>query len=394
MLIQKTSNNYNLNHVMKKIIISIFLVGVCITGCKKSGNPANQSFSLPIEVALPIVQDVTLTKNYPAYLKSDLTVDLVARVNGNLQNRYYRPGQRVKKGQLLMLIEPTLYQDQVKQAEATLKTAQANLSYAKSSYERMQEAIKSDAVSRIQLLQAESNVQTYEASVNNALAALNIAKTNLGYCYIRAPFDGVVDLNLYSVGSYIGGAASPVKLATIYKDDTMFAFFNIADNQFLSFQLISEGKIAGAKKQTHPVTLTLGTDSTFSWIGNIDYLSPDVTLNTGTLMLRASLDNKSGMLRPGMYVTVDLPYDNQKNAILIDDSSIGTDQLGKYIYVVNDSNIVNYRHITIGQLVPGNLRIVNSGLSPKEKYVTKALLKVRQGMQIQPVMADEKKLKK
>ena len=293
-----------------------------------------------------------------------------------------------------MLIEPTLYQDQVKQAEATLKTAQANLSYAKSSYERMQEAIKSDAVSRIQLLQAESNVQTYEASVNNALAALNIAKTNLGYCYIRAPFDGVVDLNLYSVGSYIGGAASPVKLATIYKDDTMFAFFNIADNQFLSFQLISEGKIAGAKKQTHPVTLTLGTDSTFSWIGNIDYLSPDVTLNTGTLMLRASLDNKSGMLRPGMYVTVDLPYDNQKNAILIDDSSIGTDQLGKYIYVVNDSNIVNYRHITIGQLVPGNLRIVNSGLSPKEKYVTKALLKVRQGMQIQPVMADEKKLKK
>lgn len=347
---------------------------------------------LPIDVAMPVVKNVTLTKNYPGYLQSDLTVDLMARVNGNLQNVYFKPGQRVKKGQLLMLIEPTLYQDQVKQAEASLKTAQASLSYARSNYERMKEAIKSDAVSRIQFLQAESNVATYEASVNSSQAALNSAQTNLSYCYIRSPFDGVIDINIYSQGSYIGGAVSPVKLATVYKDDIMYTYFNIADNQFLSFKLLDESKLNGGNKpDTHYVTLTLGTDSTFSWTGKLDYLSPDVTLGTGTLMLRAMLENKNGMLRPGMYVTVDLPYGEKNNAILIEDASIGTDQLGKYIYVVNDSNIVNYRHITTGQLAPDNMRIVNSGLQPNEKYVTKALLKVRQGMQIQPVLTNGKK---
>lgn len=122
------------------------------------------------------------------------------------------------------------------------------------------------------------------------------------------------------------------------------------------------------------------------WKARLDYLSPNVTLTTGTLRLRAELDNPEGTLRPGLFVSVTLPYGEADNAILVNDASIGTDQLGKYLYVVNDSNIVNYRHIEPGQLTDGNMRIVKSGLSPNERYVTKALLKVRQGMKINPVM--------
>ena len=103
------------------------------------------------------------------------------------------------------------------------------------------------------------------------------------------------------------------------------------------------------------------------------------------MRLRADLENADGILKPGLYVSVNLPYAMADKAVLVDNASIGTDQLGKFIYVVNDSNVVNVRHVELGQLMEGNQRIVTSGLSPDERYVTKALLKVRQGMKIQPV---------
>lgn len=180
--------------------------------------------ALPVDVAKPLVENVTLTKDYPGYLEAESTVDLVGRVNGTLQSKNFAPGSRVRQGQVLFVIEPTLYENSVKQAEAELKTAKANLEYAVSSYQRMKEAIKSDAVSRIQYLQAESHVAACEAAVSNAEAALKTARTNLSYCYVKAPCDGVVDVSAYSVGAYIGGALQPVKLATVYKDNRMYSY--------------------------------------------------------------------------------------------------------------------------------------------------------------------------
>ena len=118
----------------------------------------------------------------------------------------------------------------------------------------------------------------------------------------------------------------------------------------------------------------------------IDGLSgTNVDVNTGTLMVRANFDNPKGILKSGLYVSITLPYGEAKNAVLVKEGSIGTDQLGKYLYVVNDSNIVHYRHIEIGQLVDGTLRQVLGGLSPQEQYVTEALMKVRDGMKVKPL---------
>ena len=372
---------------MKKIMITFALAACVLTACDKNKPSQAGMKALPIDVAKPLVENVTLTKDYPGYLEAESTVDLVGRVNGTLQSKNFAPGTRVRQGQVLFVIEPTLYENSVKQAEAELKTAKANLEYAVSSYQRMKEAIKSDAVSRIQYLQAESNVASSEAAVSNAEAALKTARTNLSYCYVKAPCDGVVDVSAYSVGAYIGGALQPVKLATIYKDNRMYSYFNIADNQYLTYQLTQEvnSKIPA---ETHFVTLRLGTDGSQTWKAKLDYLSPNVTLTTGTLRLRAELDNPDGLLRPGLFVSVTLPYGEAQNAVLVNDASIGTDQLGKYLYVVNDSDIVNYRHIEVGQLADNNMRVVKSGLSPSERYVTKALLKVRQGMKVTPLITN------
>lgn len=113
-------------------------------------------------------------------------------------------------------------------------------------------------------------------------------------------------------------------------------------------------------------------------------------LSTGTLNIRANLENPKGLLKSGLYVSITLPYGEQKQAILVSDASIGTDQLGKFLYVVNDSNIVKYRHISTGQLINDTLRLVTKGLMPQECYVTKALIKVRDGMEIKPVITNSK----
>lgn len=370
----------------KSMYITLALIPL-VAGCGEKKETARTAMPVPeISVARPVVKDITLTKEYPGYLSSEKTVDLVARVNGTLQTIAYAPGSRVRKGQVLFVIEPTIYRDNVEQAEAELNTARANLDYAQNNYTRMQEAVKSDAVSQIQVLQAKSNVATSQAAVSNAEAALNTARTNLGYCTVRAPFDGTVSRNQVDAGSYVGGSVQPVTLATIYKDDQLYTYFNIADNQWLAM-LMQQGT---ARQDTLPrqVTVKLGEDGLQPYPATLDYFAPNVDLNTGTLNLRARLDNPKGLLKSGLYVSITLPYGKEPQAILILDASIGTDQLGKYVYVVNDSDMVRYRHIETGQLIDDSLRQVTGGLSPQERYVTKALMKVREGMKVKALTPD------
>ncbi len=368
---------------MKKLMY-IFLVLSVLTGCKekKDAGAMKGMPTLAISVAKPIVKDITLTKDYPGYLTTEKTVNLVARVNGTLQSVSYAPGGRVKKGQLLFVIEPTLYNDKVAQAEAELKTAQAQLEYARNNYSRMKEAVKSDAVSQIQVLQSESSVTEGVAAVSNAEAALSTARTNLGYCYVRAPFDGTISKSTVDVGSYVGGSLQPVTLATIYKDDQMYAYFNVADNQWLEMSMNNQQP---TKELPKKIMVQLGKEGTESYPATLDYLSPNVDLNTGTLMVRANFDNPQGVLKSGLYVSITLPYGEADHAILVKEASIGTDQLGKFLYAVNDSDIVHYRHIEIGQLINDTLRQGLGGLSPQQRYVTEALMKVRDGMKIKPI---------
>ena len=367
-------------------VLAAFCLPV-IVGCgggKRSGSTTERAIPA-FEVAHPLVRDVTLTREYPGYISVDATIDVMGRADGVLKQSFFSGGQRVKKGQLLYIIEPTLYEDAVAQAEATLKTARAELQYVMSSYERMQEAIKSEAVSRIQLLQTEAEVKKIEAAVSNAEAALSTARLQLSYCYVKSPADGQISKGAYPVGSYIAGGGSPVRLATVYKDDRVFANFNITDRQWMN-QLLLEDLYKHDPKQTYYVTVGLVGRKANLWRARLDYLSPDISLSTGTLGVRAELLQPDSLLKAGAYVSVTIPVGELKDALLVHEASIGTDQRGKYLYVVNDSNRVRYRPIEVGQLVSDTLRVVRQGLQPQERYVTKALLKVRDGMLIDPVL--------
>ena len=316
----------------------------------KKGEKQSGDVRLPeISVAYPAVDSVVLIKSYPGYLTSLQTVDLVARVNGYLQ-----------------------------------QVAQAQYDYAENNYTRMKEAAQSDAISTIDLIQAESKLEQSRASVRNAEAALSTARIQLGYCYVKAPFEGRISRNLYDVGNYISGSLQSTKLATIYQDKKMYAYFNIEDNQYLKMLLNqSKGKHSVPSDR---VEILFQEPTSRSYYGRLDYLSPNVDLSTGTLSIRAEVDNPAGELKSGLYISIRLPYGSRKHAILVREASIATDQLGKYMYVVSDSNVVEYRPVETGQLVNDTLRVIDEGISPTDRYVTKALLKVRAGMPVRPVL--------
>ena len=354
-----------------------------LLSCDNGKEKKSQVASVPkVNVAKPYVMPIVLQKDYPGYLQASNIINVVGRVSGYVTKQNFSSGQYVNAGDLLYIIDPLVYENEVNQAKANLHSAEASLDYYENNYNRMLEASKSDAISQIDLIQAETNVRTAQANVESAKAALKTAEKTLSYCYIKAPISGNVSTSGASEGEYVDGSISPVLLTTIYNNDPMFAYFNIEDNQYLTMKVASKNWDSSLPKKVY---INMQEDMFPQIEATPNYISPYVNLKTGTLMLRAVFDNKDTDLKSGMYCTVSLPYGEEDAAILIPDASSGTDQSGRYIYVVDNDNIVSYRHIEVGEIINDSLIHVTSGLSPDERFVTKALLKVRAGMKVEPI---------
>ncbi len=338
---------------------------------------------MSVNVATPQTDSIVLSKSYPAFLLADRDAAVVARVTGYITAKHYEDGTLVKEGTPLFTIESTTYRSQLAEAQSRLESAKANHDYCQRQFEAMTKALESDAVSKMDVIQAESNLRQSEAEIKSAQAAVTTANMMLGYCTVRAPFTGRVSSPEVVVGDYVAGEGAPVKMTTIYDDRTILTIFSVEDSRYIN--------IADAMKKKQidygHVPVLFGDSIIGGYTGKLDYASPDVQKGTGTVTLRLLVDNHNGELKSGMYASVDLPYAIEPDAMLIKDAAIGTDQLGKYVYVVNDSNKVVYTPIETGDIYHDTLRIVKSGLSPTDRYVTQALLKVRDGMTVKPISA-------
>lgn len=372
---------------MKNSISLIVLAAVGLglfTSCHKKSESDGRDAAMTVDVAVPEIDSVVLHKTYPGYLSASQKVQLVARVDGYLTSHPFQGGDFVKKGKVLFTIEDKNYRDAVAKAEAALADARSSYSYASSQYQAMEEALRSDAVSQMEVLQAKNSKEEAAAAIKSAEAALRTARTSLSYCTVTAPFDGHISSTNYDNGAFLAGAGSPVVLAAIYDDAKMNANFSIEDSRYL--ELIKNFKDSVGDIDYSKMPVSFSEVLPHSYTGDLSYMAPRIDTSTGTMVLQASIENPYNELKDGMYATVSLPYAFKPDAILIKDASIGTDQLGKYIYVVNDSNKIIYTPIEVGETVNDTLRIVTKGIKPGEKYVTKALLKVRDGQTVAPRM--------
>jgi len=365
--------------ITRKTLLFLLSLGI-LCGCDQK-RETTQTLPPPhIEVELPVQRTVVYTFEYPGYLEAEQTVTLVARVSGYLESFHFKPGQRVQAGQLLFVIEPQPYKDKVLQAEAALESSKSQLAYAKANYEKMRGAMHNSAVSEIDFLQAESNYGEARAAYEEARSQLDMANINLNYCYIHAPFSGRISRNQVDPNNLVGAGSSNTTLATLYKDNQMYLYFNMGYADFLQLPARS------AERTPLQITIQDVNQPEKTWVALLDYVAPNVDLSTGTISLRAAAKNPNGELVSGQYVKAIVPYKTVPKAILVPESSIGSNQGGRYLYVIGQDSTVQFRHVDVGTLTPDGMREITRGLSTSDRYVVEALVNLRPGMKVIPIL--------
>ena len=368
------------------LVLLSALLSFSLSSCHKSEKKAQGTPSIDVEQVME--DSIVVHQSFPAVLSAASKTDVVAQINGKMLTCNYKSGEFVEKGQVLFTFESTTYRDAVKQAEAALATARSQYDYAKSQYAAMSKALEADAVSKMEVLQAESSMEQAKAAISQAEATLSTARQNLGYCTVTAPISGYITANTLDPGSYVAGGGSPVVLASIYNNNFLTAIFSLSEEQYEKL-VLANGGISAPIYRTVPVTFKQNLSQAYT--ADLNYEAPVVERSTGTMTMKGRILNPSNELKDGMYVTVELPTGVSPKALLVKDASIGSDQLGSYLYLVNDSNKVVYTPVKTGELYQDSLRVILEGVRPGDRYVSKALLTVRAGEKINPVMAGSKK---
>jgi RND family efflux transporter MFP subunit len=359
-------------------VISAF---AALSGCEQN------SFVPPpppkVDVGLPVQQNVTRYLDATGNTAPIQSVDLVARVQGVLQSINYKDGSFVKQGTTLFTIEPETYKLKLEQAQAAEAGSQASLKQAEADYKRQAELVARQAVSQATLDTSTSNRDNAQANLQQAQANTKIAAINYGYTDVVAPFDGVVSAHLVSVGELVG-AASPTQLATIVQLDPIYVNFNVNEQDVLRVRAEAKRRgLTSSDLAQLPIEVGLQTESGYPHRGKLDYAAPTINQSTGTLAVRGVLPNADRILLPGYYVRVRVPFDQQRNALLVPDVALGSDQSGRYVLVVNGDNVVEQRKVQAGP-AEGDLRVIESGLKADDRVVIAGLLRAIPGQKVDP----------
>jgi len=356
-----------------------------LAACNASKNAYVPPPPAKVVVAQPLQQPVTLYFELTGNTQAINSVDLVARVQGYLESIDYKDGSFVTKGTPLFGIERDTYQQQLDQANATLAANQATLEYNKAEYQRQSTLGRQDFASQATVQQWRANQDSAAAQLLNAKAQIELAKINLGYTNVLAPFDGVVSNHLVDVGALVG-TGSATKLATIVQMDPMYVYFTLSEGQVLTIK--ENNAKAGLPFRTTdlggiPVEIDLQGEEGYPHKGHMDYASPQVDPSSGTLTVRAVFDNKDGALLPGLFVRVRTPVGHLDKAMLTRNDAIGTSQEGPYVLVVGPDNVVQRKVVKTGDR-QGQLRIIESGLEPGDWVVTEGVQRAFPGAKVEP----------
>ncbi len=373
----------------------LLLITLCfslfMTGCGKEEQKTVKPPPPKVTVAKPEVQDITNYIYFTGYTSPRQSVELRARIEGNLERFSFIPSDLVKRGDLLFSIEPTLFEARVTEAQADLTTRQSELELARATLKRKQSAYKQRAVSEIAVLEAKATVNKAVAQVTGAEAALANAELELSYSEIHAPIDGRISRNLVDAGNLVGAGGDKTLLATIVNYDPVHVYFTINERSFILYKEHNKGnELQSVDKSKIPVFLALEGSTGYPYEGYIDYLDNKMDTATGTIEARGVFDNKDLFIMPGMFAKVRIPYREVKDALLVPDAAISTDQRGKFLLTVDDKNIVEYKSIETGALFDG-MRVIKKGIAAGDRIVVKGIQRARPGAPVTAVEAEKKK---
>ncbi len=349
--------------------IALPLLAASLSACK----PENKFMPPPpaeISVAPPLQQQVAPFEVLTGNTVSFATVDLVARVEGFLTEIKYVDGALVKKGDTLFVIEQTMYKAKVKEAQAQLDAAKAALVQAEAEFTRQETLLRQNVSAQATFDVAKAKRDSARANVENNEGNLTVAQTNLGYTTVLAPFDGIVSKHLITIGELVGNGVA-TKLATIVQLDPMYVEFNMSEQDVLQIrENLKERRLDVEELGKIPLSIGLMNEDGFPHQGFLNYVSPEIDATTGTILVRGLFSNPTRALIPGFFVRVKVPKGLGATAsLLVPNRVIAEDQAGKYLLAVNKDNVVEQMRVTTGQLLPGGLVVIKTGLKADDRVV-------------------------
>ncbi|WP_316149616.1 efflux RND transporter periplasmic adaptor subunit [Cupriavidus sp. BIC8F] len=338
-----------------------------------------------VEVAAALGQTITEWDQFSGRLEAVDRVEIRPRVAGTIDAVHFREGALVRKGDPLFSIDPRPYSAEVARAEAALAAAQVRAAHAQSEQARAQRLLDDNAISRRESDERINAARETSANVRAAQAALDVARLNLAYTRVSAPVSGRVSRAEITVGNLVApGAASP-PLTTVVSVSPVYASFEIDEQSYLRYTALGAAAAASARSEqgSVPVMLGLVDEEGHPHAGHLQSVDNRLDPKSGTIRVRAVFDNADGRLMPGLYARLRLGGGAPHDAVLISDRAVGTDQGKKFVLVVDPSNRLSYREVTMGPSYEG-LRVIRAGLKAGERIVVNGLQRVRPGDTVTP----------
>jgi membrane fusion protein (multidrug efflux system) len=356
-------------------------VALLAAGCGRTDkSPPPQ---LPIEVRVVTIaeRDVPVAAEYIAQTQSSHAVNIQARVSGFLDKRMYTEGAVVKAGQVLFQMDRKPFQAQVDGAKAALQRNQAALEVAKANLDRTKPLAEQEALSQKDLDDARGQFEQAAAAVEQSKAQLSEAELNLSYTTIRSPVTGVSSYAAVAEGSYVN--PQNAQLTTVSILSPMWINFSVSENELERIRdRVQRGVLKLPPGDSLDVEIELVDGRRFPYTGKITFTDPSYNAQTGTFLIRASVDNPDGILRPNQYVRARLQGAIRPHAILVPQRAVQQGAKGHFVWVIDAEGRAEQRPVTVGDWYEDSWFIVQ-GLHAGERVVVEGVLRLRPGAAVQ-----------
>ena len=367
---------------MRNLFLLSAISCLFLAGCKKQ--PAPPSSPPPtVTVAKPVARKIVEHSEYTGRLAPIENVEVRPRVSGYINKIAFKDGALVKKGDLLFVIDPRPYQATLDQAAGQLKQAQAQKELSDRNFTRAETLQATKVSSKEEFDQAATNRNQGDAQVASAQASVNAAKLNLDFTSVTSPIDGRVSREQVTVGNLV--TSDSTVLTNIVSVDPIYAYADVDERTVIAYQqMINAGTVKDARETPTQVAIALAGERGFPHKGAIDFIDNQINAATGTLSIRGQFPNPDGDLLGGMFIRMEIPTSPEKDALLITDRAVGSDQGQQFVYVIVGDK-ADQRPITLGPVIDG-LRVVVQGLKPDDQVIINGIMKVRPGS---PVKAEQ-----
>lgn len=353
-------------------------VALSFTGCARNGAaPAPQVTQ--VAVARAVTRPVTDFDEFTGRLAAVERVEIRPRVSGYVASVNFEEGHEVSAGDVLFFIDPRPYVADLKRAKAELAHARTQFALARSDRDRALRLQGTGAISQEIIDSRVARSEQAEADVAAAEAAAEMASLNLTYTQVRAPISGIASRAHITTGNLV--TSGETLLTTVVSMDTVYVEFETDERSYLRYLDVAHQANEGSRPLQESVWVGLADEEGYPHRAEMVFMDNELDRQTGTIRARGLLDNKDRSFTPGMFARVKLAGSAPYDAVLVNESAIGTDQNVKYLFVVDADNKVEYRPVTLGPAMHG-LRVIRQGVSAEERVVVNGLQHVRAGDEV------------